>query len=209
MKIDTKFLCSQNRMFIDFYSKHNIKIHIATFISLSTRQNFLELINFLLIASLILIVTYFQTWREEIIPNFKSFFDYKKLKPKSFLELIKKSKAIKFKPKKPNLLRNSLNFLISSKKRIHNFNDEEFSKDDFFGGHEGCLLLKLWKMGIPSFVRKTLWPIVIPNRLEVSHYNIIMDLIWCQKGVNFDYSCYFLNFSSFWYRKCVHIYFLS
>lgn len=34
--------------------------------------------------------------------------------------------------------------------------------------NKSLLLMILWKLGIPDFVRKTIWPIIIGNRLELS-----------------------------------------
>lgn len=56
-----------------------------------------------------------------------------------------------------NLKESSLNI------NIENLKNEKFNTN---------FLFFLWKRGIPAFVRKTLWPIVIPNRLEV--INIII-----------------------------------
>jgi len=53
------------------------------------------------------------------------------------------------------------------------YHDEEFDSDDEIESicrNRSLLLVILWKKGIPPWIRKTLWPIVIGNRLEVGHY---------------------------------------
>ncbi len=45
--------------------------------------------------------------------------------------------------------------------------------------NKSLLLVILWKQGIPDWVRKTIWPLVIGNRLEVTQnlYEIQMQKI--------------------------------
>lgn len=34
--------------------------------------------------------------------------------------------------------------------------------------NKSLLLMILWKLGIPDFVRKTIWPVIIGNKLELT-----------------------------------------
>lgn len=41
---------------------------------------------------------------------------------------------------------------------------------------KSLLLISLWKIGMPPWVRKTIWPLTIGNRLEITQnlYNILL-----------------------------------
>lgn len=102
------------------------------------------------------------------------YFDYKKRRPAAFDTyrnlITKEKKSSKNKNDKNHFFscfsaKNSSNiknhFIFSSEKI--NENENLMKKNNHF------LLIKLWKLGIPSWVRKNLWPTVIGNRLEVKH----------------------------------------
>ena len=59
--------------------------------------------------------------------------------------------------------------------------DEEVDTDEEIKNlcrNRSLLLVILWKKGIPPWIRKTLWPIVIGNRLEVNLIKILLFIIF-------------------------------
>jgi cytohesin/brefeldin A-inhibited guanine nucleotide-exchange protein len=107
----------------------------------------------------------------EIFPNWETYFDYKKLRPiafESYRNVVhRETKNHKSKSEKTHFFscfttRNSLNPKVQ-----FNFTEQIQESDNFSKKHNQFLLVKLWQIGIPVWVRKTLWPIIIGNRLEV------------------------------------------
>ena len=109
----------------------------------------------------------------EIFPNWEIYFDYKKKKPialESYRDLIlkeKKNNKNKNKAEPKHFLSCFTTRNSSNGKTQFNFSEQIDENDNLTKKHNQFLLVKLWKSGIPCFVRKRLWPIVIGNRLEV------------------------------------------
>lgn len=115
------------------------------------------------------------------MPNWDIHWDYKARKPKN-LEIYRRKKKQEKETKEPKK-ENGSNFsrfskffgcFISSKRsKTENFAtyiDEDADTDEEIQSicrNKSLLLVILWKKGIPPWIRKTLWPIVIGNRLEV------------------------------------------
>ena len=99
------------------------------------------------------------------------YFDYKKKRPTaldSYRNLLKKEK-------KNNKNKNETKHFFScfttrnssSNKGQFVFSEQIEENENNSKKNNQFLLVKLWKTGLPAWVRKTLWPIVIGNRLEV------------------------------------------
>lgn len=110
-------------------------------------------------------------WKLEIFPNWENHFDYKKRRPIAFelyRNLCAKEKKHATKPEK-KLFFSCFTTKNSNKSQFYFSNDleEKESIPAKKNHHNQFLLVKLWKSGFPDWVRKTLWPIIIGNQLEV------------------------------------------
>ena len=119
------------------------------------------------------------------MPKWESFWDYQNRKPKNFLQTqrllyINRQK----KPKSPKMqalwLCNATpksKFPVKSRSDIHELatgesfvGRESFVGDDDFKEltkSKNSLLSSIWRKGIPKWLKKTVWPITIGNKLEV------------------------------------------
>lgn len=120
----------------------------------------------------------------DILPNWELHWDYQARKPRHLDTYRKKKKQEKLHNRKtsdndpkPNTLSKIFGCFASTKHKNRNdalfasYHDEEVDTDDEIESicrNRSLLLVILWKKGIPPWIRKTLWPIVIGNRLEVS-----------------------------------------
>ena len=107
----------------------------------------------------------------EIFPNWENYFDYKKLRPIAFESyrsiVLRETKNHKPKNDKIHFFSCFSTRNSSHQKAQFSFTEQIEENDNLSKKHNQFLLVKLWKIGIPSWVRKTLWPIIIGNRLEV------------------------------------------
>ena len=107
--------------------------------------------------------------------------DYQRQKPKNLDDSRKKKQTVGTKKKK----RGTFSFIFSclsksSRNASHNGFNKDLDHDSDDEIKELCknkslLLVLLWKKGVPSWVRKTLWPIAIGNRLEVIMQIILLN----------------------------------
>lgn len=139
-----------------------------------------------------------EIWKTDILPNFHQHWDYETHRPKGMEELrAKKPKMTtsstvkrpsKTKPKKKGFLNSILNCGNESESPPQNRaslgtnpivledadSDEEAIKN--MCKNKSLLLYQVWRLGIPDWLRKTIWPITIGNRLEITPtlYNILL-----------------------------------
>ena len=130
-----------------------------------------------------------EIWKTDILPNFHQHWDYETHLPKGVQEWrsktqkekrTKKSTTARRKSKSRNNKRSFLSFFTCrargspspSPKRggniaIEDAHSEEESIKSICKG-KSLLLYQVWRLGIPDWLRKTMWPITIGNRLEVT-----------------------------------------
>lgn len=133
-----------------------------------------------------------EIWKTDILPNFHQHWDYETHRPKGVQEMRsgklkdkRPTKAITS-SKKPKLKKSSTFasiFLCKSKRRspsptpVRSENDENIMIEDADSDEEdlrnmcknkSLLLFHVWRLGIPDWLRKTIWPITIGNRLEIT-----------------------------------------
>lgn len=130
-------------------------------------------------------------WKIDILPNWELHWDYQARKPKNldiYRKKKKQEKDIRLSEPRKHEKQNAFSKLLScfSKSKTPNKNNDFSSYDDEIDTDEeikslcrnkSLLLVILWKKGIPPWVRKTLWPIAIGNRLEVDYFKKIFNKI--------------------------------
>jgi cytohesin/brefeldin A-inhibited guanine nucleotide-exchange protein len=132
-----------------------------------------------------------EIWKIDILPNWEFHWDYQNRKPKN-TGVVKGIQQIS-KKKKPAKESSILRWLCGGKgskvqatqnrhrpadKDHEVIVDDSASDDDYkeMCKNKSLLLVSVWRKGIPDWLRKTLWPITIGNRLEVTQslYEILL-----------------------------------
>lgn len=129
-----------------------------------------------------------EIWRVDIFPNWEKHWDYTKHQPKhlnrydaskqSRVDSILKYVCSCFSKSKSNDYTRNKTLMIRAQKNsdLQRFDEDELQLPNT---KKSLLLITLWKIGIPKWVRKTLWPLAIGNRLEITEdlYNILLQQI--------------------------------
>ena len=116
-------------------------------------------------------------WKKDIFPNWEDHWNYSQNQPKKFRHVrrIRTSESANLNQKhffwslwkcfKKDKIK-KLDSTINCDFRVLDDNNEKNELKDICK-NKSLLLVTLWKRGIPGWIRKTLWPISIGNRLEV------------------------------------------
>lgn len=129
-----------------------------------------------------------EIWKTDILPNFHQYWDYESHRPKGAQDtLSKKSKRGESPRDLTSPSRNKrgsfFSFLLCrrddspspmkiSKRKSEKTGVEEIDREEEairnMCKNKTLLLFHVWKLGIPDWLRKTIWPITIGNRLEIT-----------------------------------------
>ena len=134
-----------------------------------------------------------EIWKVDILPNFHFHWDYTHRQPRGMNELDQKNRKSEdptfYRNKSPKVRRKStvVDFLLcrSRSHYPHRRNDIPLTESGQIYGNDdrttteeselralcrnkSLLLYHVWRLGIPEWLRRTIWPISIGNRLEIT-----------------------------------------
>ncbi|KAL4441362.1 hypothetical protein ABPG74_013657 [Tetrahymena malaccensis] len=127
-----------------------------------------------------------EIWRLDIFSKWEDHWDYTSSKPKNITKYEKKQQKSNFLSSICSCLsKRSQNGNIKTLNEENNSNSSQLpfgSKKDYeeldlaHQNNKSLLLISLWKIGMPKWVRKTIWPLSIGNRLEITEnlYKILL-----------------------------------
>lgn len=135
-----------------------------------------------------------EIWKTDILPNFHFHWDYEHHQPRGKLEserVVKTQKTnvtklyrASSKPKKRSIFKDFLQCKWCRSKPTHEMlqsklqesvsvvikDDSDHEADELRAlcSNKSLLLYQVWRLGIPDWLRKTIWPITVGNRLEIT-----------------------------------------